>query len=337
MARIVEFDLLDALAPHVPPWVTAPVVGVACATLTAMLREAIDLVAPDAAAPFAFIFPAIMLSTLVARWQSGAITAVLTIGTAWYFLIPPKGSFAFVDASGQATIFAISSAAAVTLLIAETFRRAVRNAASERDRQIADRDLFLEEFDHRVKNNFAIVASLLEMQRRRADAPTADALTAALMRIESIARAHRHLYRGGQQLGSVEMSDYLDELCTALRDALVLGADIELVSHADKAALPRDRAVSIGLVVNELVTNAAKHAFPGRRSGMIKVRFASRPGGWRLTVADNGVGMPAEPKQPSTDGGLGTRLIDAFARQAGGSISIASNAGGTEVIFDIAA
>ncbi len=335
MARIVEFDLLDALAPRVPPWVSGPVVGLACAVLTAMLRLAIDLVAPGAA-PFALIFPAIMLSTLVARWQAGAITAVVTIAAVWYFLIPIRRSFTFADASGPPTIVAISFAAIITLLIAETFRRAVRNAAAERDRQIADRDLFLEEFDHRVKNNFAIVSSLLEMQRRRADATTAEALTAALMRIDSIARAHRHLYRGGQQYHSVEMRDYLGELCSTLRDALVLGPRIVLTSHADAAALPRDRAVSVGLVVNELVTNAAKHAFAGRASGTIDVRFVTRTGGWRLTVTDDGIGMPAEPRQPTADGGLGTRLIEAFARQAGGAVSFKSSTGGTEVTFDIA-
>lgn len=338
MARIVEFDLLDALAPRVPPWVTGLAVGTACAVVTAMLRQAIDLVAPGGA-PFALIFPAIMLSTLVARWQAGTITAVLTIGAAWYYLIPVPGSFVLLPPAGPATILSVSFAALVTIAIAETFRRAVRNAAAERDRQVADRDLFLAEFDHRVKNNFAIVASLLELQRRRADPDTAAALTDALMRVESIARAHNHLYRGSDRPGAVEIRDYLEELCVALRDALTLEPKIDLTCHSDSAALARDRAVSIGLVVNELVVNATKHAFAGRTRGSIDVRFASRPGGWRLTVRDDGVGIASmpKPKRRRDDGGLGTRLIDSFARQAGGTVSVESGEGGTLVTFDIAA
>ena len=339
MARIVEFDLLDALAPRVPLWISGPLVGVGCAVLTAMLRQTIDLIAPGGA-PFALIFPAIMLSTLVARWQAGAITATLTITAAWYFLLPVRGSFVFADQSGPATIATICFAALVTLTIAETFRRAVRNAAAERDRQVADRDLFLAEFDHRVKNNFAIVASLLELQRRRADPATAEALTAALMRVESIARAHHHLYRGSDRPGTVEIQDYLQELCLALREAMMLEPKIDLICESDRAALPRDRAVSIGLVVNELVVNATKHAFVGRSAGRVEIRFASRPGGWRLTVRDDGIGMAttpkAKPKRRRDDGGLGTRLIDSFARQAGGTVSVASDATGTLVTFDMA-
>lgn len=335
MARIVEFDLLDALAPRVPPWVTGPAIGVAAAILTALTRRAIDLVAPGGA-PFALVFPAIMLATLIGRWQAGAITAVLTITAAQRFVVPDQ-SFTYVAGGEAKALVAVVIAAVITLAIAETFRRAVRNAAAERDRQIADRDLFLAEFDHRVKNNFAIVASLLDLQRRRADPATAEALTAALMRVESIARAHQHLYRGGDGPGTVEIADYLKGLCAALRDALTLEPRIDLLCDSADVALPRDRAVSIGLVVNELVVNATKHAFVGRESGVIEVRFADRPGGWRLTVRDDGIGIGKMPKRRKGDqGGLGTRLIDSFARQAGGTVTVESDATGTLVTFDMA-
>ncbi|MDB5675167.1 MAG: hypothetical protein JWM65_2149 [Sphingomonas bacterium] len=327
MARLGEFDLADRLAPLVPRWATQLSVALLCAGGAALIRATIDSFAPGAA-PFALVFPAVMMATLFGRWFAGLVTAALTIGYAWFYLYPITGSFAFANRAGAINVAVVILATLITIAIGEIFSRAVRHATQERDREIADRDLFLAEFDHRVKNNFTIVASLLDMQRRRAaDPATAEALGAALTRVESIGRAHRHLYRSGQP-GLVEMRDYLGDLCATLSDALLLRGGVVLECDVAEGALPRDRAVSIGLVINELVTNAAKHAFTGRETGTIAVAFGPRPGGWVLTVSDNGSGIDAKAK-PSADGGLGSRLIDAFARQAGGTISVDSDRTGT--------
>jgi two-component sensor histidine kinase len=329
MARLGEFDLADRLAPQVPRWATQLCVVAFCLVGGRILRLVIDLFAPDSA-PFALIFPVVMLATLFGRWFAGTVTAIVTLMYAWYHLYPVRESFTFVDRAGAANVMVVAIAAALTIVIGEIFSRAVRRATQERDRQIADRDLFLAEFDHRVKNNFTIVTGLLDMQRRRAaDPATIEALGAALARVESIGRAHRHLYRSGQP-GLVEMRDYLGDLCATLSDALLLRGGVVLECEVAEGALPRDRAVSIGLVINELVTNAAKHAFNGRETGTIAVAFGPRPGGWLLTVSDNGSGIDAKAKaKPKGDGGLGSRLIEAFARQAGGKISIDSDRTGT--------
>src|SRR3569623_2929621 len=155
-----------------------------------------------------------------------------------------------------------------------------------------------------------------------------------MMRVDSIARAHRHLYRDGQgSEGNVR--DYLQDLCGALSDALLLRGGVTRDCDADAATIQRDHAVSIGLVLNELVTNAAKHAFEGRERGSIHVSWKRHDGGWRLTVADDGVGMPPGKKPVRRDGGLGQRLIEAFAKQAGGTLSTKSDAGGTQVTMDL--
>lgn len=336
MNRFVEIDLPQALAPRIPVWLTELSVGLACAAAIGLVRAALDFFTPGVA-PFALIFPAIMMATLAARWPAGAVTATLAIGYVWLYQLPKSEALAANPRLVEPTIGVIILAAILTLVIADAFRRAVRNASAERDRQIADRDLFLEEFDHRVKNNFAIVASLLDLQRRRADPATAEALTVALSRIESIARAHRQLYRGADQPGAIEISDYLNELCENLSDSLILRGAIVLEAHCAPARLPRDRAISIGLIVNELVTNAAKHAFVGRDRGTITVRFAPSREGWQLSVADDGNGMPAPPRAEPAGGGLGGRLIDAFARQAGGQLATKSDAGGTTVTLTLAA
>ena len=333
MARIGELDLPDRLHPAVPRWATQVGVALLCVGAAGVLRLTINLFAPGAAV-FALVYPAIMIATLFARWQSGLLAAVISIAYAFFAVYLPSPST--TQSGPYWTLFAVVFAAMLTVALAETFRRAVRRATDERDREIADRDLMLSEFEHRVKNNFQIVASMLDIQRRRVSDPAAsEALGAAMMRVDSIARAHRHLYRDGQG-SEVNVSDYLTDLCNALSDALLLRGGVTLDCDVDAASIPRDHAVSIGLVVNELVTNAAKHAFVGRESGTIHVSWKHQPaGGWRLTVADDGVGLPAQPRPRRKDGGLGQRLVEAFAKQAGGTLTTASDANGTRVTMDV--
>lgn len=337
VSRIGELDLCERLAPTVPVWVTQVSVGTLSAGAAGLVRMVLDLGAPRAAL-FALVYPAVIVATLFARWGAGVVSAVITILYTWYFLLPIRNSFSFADRAGAPAVAIVGFTAALSILIAEIFRRAAHKATIERDREIADRDLFLAEVDHRMKNNFAIVAGLLDLQKRRAAEPaTAEALAIAQMRVDSIARAHRHLYRGTGQPGTVEMRDYLCDLCTALSEALFLRGGITLSCDADAAAVPRDRAVSIGLVVNELVTNAAKHAFPGRDLGSITVTFRNRTeGGWSLVVSDDGVGLPDTEPAAGPDNGLGSRLIEAFARQAGGRVSADTDRTGTRVTLDLA-
>jgi two-component sensor histidine kinase len=335
MGRIGELDLPARLAPYAPAWLTQLLFALLCAAAGVVARLIVDIFAPGAG-PFALGYPAVLVAALFARWQSGALAALLTLLHSWYFLLAPVNSFYPKGPGDGSRLLVIVIAYVIMIAVAETFRRAVRRAAAERDRQIAERDLFLEEFDHRVKNNFTLVASLLDMQRRRAgDGETAEALASALARVESIARAHRHLYRGTAAPGTVDMATYIHELCTALEEALFLRGAITLTCTADHAALPRDRAVSIGLIVNELVTNAAKHAFDDRDGGAIKVAFETRGPGWRLTVADNGAGMSPVAIAARRGGGLGHRLVEGFVRQARGTTRTESGPEGTVVTVDL--
>lgn len=333
MARIGELDLPDRLYPAVPRWMTQCGVALLSVGAAGLLRLGINALAPGAAV-FALVYPAIMIATLFARWQSGLLAAVISIAYAFFFVYLPSPTT--TESGPYWTLFAVTIAAALTVSLAETFRRAVHRATAERDREIADRDLMLSEFEHRVKNNFQIVASMLDIQRRRVSDPAAgEALGSALMRVDSIARAHRHLYRDGQA-SEVNVSEYLKDLCDALADALLLRGAITLTCDADAAHIQRDHAVSIGLIVNELVTNAAKHAFVGRETGTIRVSWRHLlEGGWRLTVADDGVGLAPGSRAKRKDGGLGQRLIEAFAKQAGGTLTTESDANGVRVTMDL--
>ena len=338
MSRIGAFDLSERLSPAIPVWVTQIGVTLLIVVGARILRLGFDMIA-GGAAPFALIYPAIILATLFARALAGAMTATIMIVYIWYFLYPIERSFKFATSAGAFSVGIVIVTTIMTIAIAELFRRTAQHATQERDREIAERDLFLAEFDHRMKNNCAIVAGLLDLQKRRASEPaTAAALETAQMRVDSIARAHRHLYRGTGQPGTVEISDYLTDLCAALAESLFLQGGITLSCDSDQAAVPRDRAVSIGLVVNELVTNAAKHAFPGRDLGTITVTLRNRDeGGWRVTVADDGVGMPKDVALPEKGNGLGSRLVEAFARQAGGTLTTESDGNGTRVVMRLEA
>jgi two-component sensor histidine kinase len=213
------------------------------------------------------------------------------------------------------------------ILLLEIFRSAIARANAERDRQIERGQLLLRELDHRVKNNFMSVSSLLELQRHRATDPVVRAeLETALNRVQSIATAHRFLYHHDALSDDIDMKHYLSELCAALSTALLRSDRVELRSRIDSVTAPRDRAISIGLIVNELVTNAARHAFPDERSGSISVTLDQQDEGMVLTVEDDGGGITG----PSRDGSLGQRLIAAFVRDADGELRTESSDAGTK-------
>jgi two-component sensor histidine kinase len=335
MEQIGELDLPDRLARYVPIWATQLGLGLLCAAIAIALRAPIDRVAPGIG-PFVLGFPLMLVATLFGRWQAGLVTAVITILHGWFFVLPTHHSLALQELSDRSRLTIVLFGYGTMLVIAESFRSAAYRAMRESERRLAERDLLLRELDHRVKNNFAMVTSLLDLQLHRSDDPaTQDALSTALGRVESIARAHGHLYSDGATITGTDMHTYLGELCGTLADTLPPNHNISFDFATAPTVLPRDRAVAIGLVVNELVTNATKHAFIGRAHGTIRISFAAYDNGWRLIVEDDGIGLPAETRGDRPEG-LGRRLVDAFARQAHGKLKVESDGSGTRFTLDLA-
>lgn len=169
------------------------------------------------------------------------------------------------------------------------------------------------ELAHRVKNNLAIVTALLRAKARSTgNEETADALKEAASRIGSIAVVHEML--------DVESHDertnarvLLSRLLRHLQEA-ICPPHVKLSGYFDEVPLKTDAALQIGLLINELVTNAIKHAFIGRASGKIEVRFERRIDGFRLSVTDDGTGLIGGDSE-----GSGNRIIAALAGQLGGS------------------
>ena len=334
-ARLGELDVPDRFYPRIPRAVTMLLVALVCTVLAVLARSLVDLLFPGAG-PFSLNLPFVLLASLFARAFAGVLTQIFSALYAWYFVLPVHGSFEFAVASDGPRVVINIFAGFMIVALAELFRAAVRRAAEERDAALARRDLYLQELDHRVKNNFAQVASLLELQRRemQEDDAAFSALGIAAARVDSIARAHKSLYRGDGLPTRVDMRAYLQELCDSLQMGLSLPPGVRLNCDADSVWLGRDRAISIGLLLNELATNAAKHAFPGRERGRIDVMFRQNAdGSLCLVVEDDGVGMPDTAHRP---GSLGQRLIAAFAAQAKGNLERTQTAaGGTRFVFEL--
>ena len=174
-------------------------------------------------------------------------------------------------------------------------------------------EALLGEVNHRVANSLQLVAAMVRLQAGAvAEGAARDALADTQRRIEAIAQVHRRLYTDGD-VENVDMRDYLGALVAELGDAWSTeAAQRHLRFEADPVRLPTDRAVSLGVIVTELVTNACKYAYP---TGAGEVRVALRQesdAAFRLSVEDDGCGMPADPSPRGT--GLGTRLIRAMAQ-----------------------
>ncbi|HQV16027.1 MAG TPA: PAS domain S-box protein, partial [Denitromonas sp.] len=187
------------------------------------------------------------------------------------------------------------------------------------ERSLEEKTVLLHEIHHRVKNNLQVISSLLNLQARNADPSVSRALSESQGRVKAMALIHQLLYERND-FSQVDLATYLQRLCALLQESYRDGpARFSLqVNAAEPVHLNLQRAVSCGLLVNELVTNAIKHAFPDGRSGHIKVTLAPiDKDHCAITVADDGVGLPPEVS-PGTSRTLGMQLIPLLSDQAGG-------------------
>ncbi|MBC7882854.1 MAG: PAS domain S-box protein [Anaerolineae bacterium] len=204
-----------------------------------------------------------------------------------------------------------------------------RSAAESLRRSLEEKELLLREIHHRVKNNLQVVTSLLGLQALKlGDTAAAAALADSQQRIHSIALVHEHLYRS-EGLAGVEFRTYLEQLTDMLLSTYGERAGrVQLKLDIEAEPLDIDLAVPLGLVVNELVGNALKHAFPNDRTGQVRVELkATTSGGWRLAVEDDGIGF--DPQTSSTPSTLGVKLVRSLARQLDAEVSWQTSPQGT--------
>lgn len=196
-------------------------------------------------------------------------------------------------------------------------------------RSVEEKDLLLIEIDHRAKNSLAIASSLLNIHAREHADPEVQALfQCARDHILGMAEVHDLLSKSPIR-GLISLDAYLNRLCGRLRPIVEREHRIALVSSVQAGiVLDSDRAVVLGIVVTELVTNSIKHAFPSGGGGKISVNaFCSRPGWLELEVSDDGKG-----KINAREGSLGYGLIKAMVRKIGGELRLDDGVGVTATI-----
>ncbi|QIE44344.1 DUF4118 domain-containing protein [Pseudohalocynthiibacter aestuariivivens] len=321
--RLGELDFFEDLPSRWPRFPVQIAFGVACFAVAWLTREFIDLFS-NGAGPFSIIYPAIMISTLYGRWQAGLVTFALAFLHAWYFVLPFENSFAFENPQDLARTIVNGSAALVILFFAEVFRAAVRFAAAERDAELHNRELLMIELEHRTKNNFAMVSSLLSMQQRRSGSEDVkQALSSAAARVQSFAAIHETIYTSSRYSDKLSLRPYLEALLAHLQSGLFATRPVRIDLACDPVEIPRDRAVAFGLIVNELVTNAARHAFPAGQAGVITVSYHEQPNApWVLAICDDGCGYDDASEAAAAGSGLGKTLMTSFATTAGGEIKV---------------
>lgn len=272
--------------------------------------------------PLAAVMPperAADMRGLLARAKAGE--RVDTWETSWR---RPDGNTPVLSLQISPVIDGRGAAVGVSLIVRDvTARKEAERVVRD---SLAQKDVLLREIHHRVKNNLQVISSLFSLQSRRlADRGASAVLRESQARVRSIALLHEGLYRTGD-VARVVMSDYARRLTVEVMRSCGSPERVRAEVEGGNVSLALDEAVPCGLILNELLTNAVKHAFPGDRTGKVTVGFAQEEDWITLRVADDGAGLPvgAEPAAAPT---LGMHLIHTLASQLDGVATFRSDNG----------
>jgi two-component sensor histidine kinase len=196
----------------------------------------------------------------------------------------------------------------------------VRESRDRFEKLAREREVLIHEINHRIANSLQLVNAFLRLQSGAAgQAETKTALSNAMVRVNAVGHVHRQLY-SGSDVREIDLGRYLEDLLVDLRKAFGKESGAELSVSAEPIATTTDRAVSIGMMVTELVLNAAKYAYPAGESGPVRVFCHAAPdGGLDLVVEDDGIGM--SESAPAKGGGLGRRIVGMMGTKLRAEIS----------------
>lgn len=204
-----------------------------------------------------------------------------------------------------------------------------RRAQQVLEQALLEKTVLLNEVHHRVKNNLQVITSLLNLQANNADEPRVrDILNESQNRVRAMALTHQLLYER-KDFSRMDLGDYLDRLAQLLRGTYRSGAngvELQLERPAQPVYLDLERAIPCGLMVNELVTNAFKHAFPEQRRGDITITLYGDDQRLTLAVRDDGIGLPADFDFDAVKS-LGLQLVPLLIDQLHGELQILPGGG----------
>jgi len=199
--------------------------------------------------------------------------------------------------------------------------------------ELKEKDMLLREVHHRVKNNLQMISSLLGIQSRKIkDEKAKEAIREGRSRVHSMSLLHQNLYQK-DNLSGVPIADYLPKLCRSLFDTYNINGDqVKLTTEIEPIKLNIETVIPLGLIVNELITNALKYAFPNGRQGEINIQFKEMDKGLLMVVQDDGVGFQKTEPGESHEG-FGHSLIGAFKQKLNADIQFINNGGARIEIF----
>ncbi|GAB4380192.1 PAS domain S-box protein [Methanothermobacter thermautotrophicus] len=208
----------------------------------------------------------------------------------------------------------------------------LKRTQSMLEKSLAEKELLLKEIHHRVKNNLMIISSLLSLQSRQVkDRETMDLFRESENRTRSMALIHERLYRS-EDLKNIDLAEYLGRLASEIFRSYSADSRIRLNLEIDELKVDVETAVPLGLIVNELLTNAVKHAFPDGE-GTVTVSLSKRNGTVTLEVSDDGAGFPEDIDWESSPS-LGLQLVRSLTEQIDGKVEMISDGGTTfRIIF----
>jgi two-component sensor histidine kinase len=216
----------------------------------------------------------------------------------------------------------------------EELEKGVAERTAQLNTSLHEKELLLKEIHHRVKNNLQIVASLLNIQSRQITDPAVLAMiTESQNRVKAMALVHERLYRS-DDISSIEIADYVKFMGTSLIKFYgITSARVRLEVDMPGIRFDINRAIPLGLIINELLSNALKHAFPAGRNGKISVTGKKVEKEIRIIVQDDGAGIPASLDWKNT-GSLGLHLVNSLTEQLSGTIEL-DRSSGTKFIITV--
>jgi two-component sensor histidine kinase len=313
-----------------------------------LLRLAAEPMLPEGY-PFLLFFVAILLSSALFDHGSGLVAVVLSslLSATWF--MPPTGSLKLEDGRHLVVLGLFVAIGAAMAFVIEALHQAVAGeraanaslALSERRR-----GLLLHEFRHRTRNDLGSLVGLLHLRARAAGSEQLrDGLREAAAHAMALARVHTRLAAADLDDGAlIDTRVFLLGLVADLEAALSGPRlrPIALIAETEAHVLDSERAVQLGLVLNEAVTNALKYAFPEPRAGRISISFRRQEADFVLIVADDGIGLPPEgdidaapQSDPPRGSGLGTRLLRALAAQMRGSFTRRAGQDGSGTVAEL--
>jgi len=291
-------------------------------------------------------YPALMVisSLLLRKYYFIFFTALSIISIGWlvagdyfgWYITLPHGPGDFTDYLVISVILVLT--AFLVHILAENLHQSLRRAREEISERrkieeslkvnLREKEILLNEVHHRVKNNLSVIMSLLNLQAKYINTKkqALEAFEETRSRIYSMALVHNTLYHSGA-LSRIAFRAYVESLVNELRTIYLKKGPVTITMDVKDIDLDIDKAIPCGMIINELTTNALKHAFPGGKKGTIRIMIGkNKRGNCRLRVKDNGTGLPPgiDFENPAT---MGFQIVTLLTRQLDGSLRVDGRSG----------